>query len=288
MESSSLSSVASGESRASVVLPAPEGPEKRYARPFRMRLAACTTSPCASRSASEYRIRRKLSIEYSLASPNVTLARRSARSTIPAKSQRLTTNRARSPSRETRTSPSDRWPSASRRSISIRQSGVPGDRKPLYRSRTTSRTSRSRVTTAARRPAISMLSSSMQRSPHHAPQSQRERKEPWNQGGHTEDRAITPARSVAVEPGDAAATLDGHDLAQDLHPIDDLGGRQRVAFGHESIAVTADHPVQEEPARRFVAHDVTDGDSCRRGGHHLRDIAIPDEGQHTGAPGPDP
>jgi len=53
IDNSSLSRVASGESRATVVLPLPDGPQNRYAPPSRMRLAACTTSPCASTSARE-------------------------------------------------------------------------------------------------------------------------------------------------------------------------------------------------------------------------------------------
>src|SRR5437870_10202148 len=54
MDSSSLRSVASVESRATVVLPLPEGPQNRYAAPSRTRLAACTTSPRVSTRSEEH------------------------------------------------------------------------------------------------------------------------------------------------------------------------------------------------------------------------------------------
>src|SRR6266571_2128980 len=100
---------------------------------------------------------------------SATSAVRSPRSTVPAKSWRLTLKRAGPPSRLTTTSFENGTPPDGGL-ISMRQSAGPVERNPSYRSRTTVATSGSRVTTAVRRPAIPMLNSTTEGSSHKRPQ----------------------------------------------------------------------------------------------------------------------
>src|SRR2546423_2478803 len=97
---------------------------------------------------------------------------------------------------------------------------------------------------------MARLSSPMERCPKRAPQSEREREESRHHGGDAHDGPVPPSRGASVEPVDTAATLEGHHLAQQLRPLDDVGRRKRVAFRHESIAIAPDDAVEEQSTRR--------------------------------------
>src|SRR2546426_239053 len=288
MESSSLSSVASWESRAIVVFPLPEGPQKRYAWPFRIRLAAWMTRPWASTSAREYTIRKKVSTENSLGRARITVPRRCSRSTVPARSPRATRKRASPPSRVTTTSSRDDRPGAASAFISIRQPGAPVERKPLYRSRTTSAISGFRVRIPVRRPAISMLSSPTQCGSHDAPHRDGEGKEEWNEGGDGGDRPVAPPGDTGIETFNATTPLDRDGFAQDLPPVDGVGRGQGIALGNETLPPALDHAVEEEPTRRCLVTDHVANTDLRSGGwHDEHDITVPEEGHHARAPGLD-
>src|SRR5207244_1607986 len=77
-----------------------------------------------------------------------------------------------------------------RRLSSMRQSAGPDEVNPLNRSRTTPATFASGVMTAARRPAIPMLSSATERSAPDAPESEGERQEPRKHWREKRDRAV--------------------------------------------------------------------------------------------------
>src|SRR6267143_6503170 len=234
-------------------------------------------------------MRTKLSIANSSQSASVTVPRRCRRSTVPAKLPRVTRNSSGPPPRETTTSSSDRRPAAARTSISIRQSGGPGERNPLYRSRTTPATSGSRVTTAVRRPATAMLSSPTQDGSHDAPQPDGERNQARNDVGEGHDHPVAPARRPGIQALEPAAPLERDDLAEEVPPVNDIGERERIALGHEAIRFARDHAVQEEPpGRRLVTHDVADADSTFRCRRDERDITVPEERQHAATAGLDP
>src|SRR6266480_3514083 len=275
MESSSLSSVASWESRAIVVFPLPEGPQKRYALLFRIRLDAWMTRPWASTRAREYTIRRKVSTENSLAWVRLTVTRRRPRSTVPARSPRVTRKRAGPPSGFTTMSSANDRPEAAPTLISNRQPGIPVERKPLYRSRTTSDTSGSRVRIPVRRPAISILSSPTECRSHDTPHADREGNGEGDESRDFGDRAVTPPADAGIEPRDAAAPLDRDHPAKHLPRLDEFGECERVAFGDESLPVVLDHAVQEKSScRRFVADHIAHADLRPDRRRDERDITV--------------
>src|SRR5207245_11162309 len=128
----------------------------------------------------------------------------------------------------------------------MRQSAGPDEVNPLNRSRTTPATFASGVMTAARRPAIPMLSSATERSAPDAPQSEGERQEPRKPWREESDRAVSPAGRPGVEPPAPTVPLDRDHLAQDVRSFDDLGDRERVSLGHEAVPGEPDDAVQEQ------------------------------------------
>src|SRR5216117_2082121 len=217
------------------------------------------------------------SSETSWAWVSVTSAVRRPTSTVPVKSWRFTLKRAGAPSRFTTTSPDDgRLPGG--RLISMRQSAGPDEANPLNRSRTTPASSGSCVTTAARRPAIPMLSSATERSAPDAPQSEGERKEPRKQWRENGDRAVSPAGRPGVEPPAPTVPLDRGHLAQDVRSFDELGECERVTFGHEAVTIAPDDAMEEQPPRRLlVADHVAHADLRALRGRDDDDVAVPDE-----------
>src|SRR5256884_1875875 len=227
------------------------------------------------------------SSETSWAWVSMTSAVRSPTSTVPVKSWRFTLKRAGTPSRFTTTSPDDgRLPGG--RLISMRQSAGPDESNPLNRSRTTRATFGSCVTTAARRPAIPMLSSATEPSAPDAPQSAGESKEPRKRWREKSDRAVSPAGRPGVEPPAPTVPLDRDHLAQDVRSFDELGERERVTLGHEAVPGEPDDAVEKQlPRRRLVADHVAHTDLRALRGRHPDDVAVSDEGHHAAAPGRD-
>src|SRR5438477_7906148 len=218
---------------------------------------------------------------------SMTSAVRSPTSTVPVKSWRVTLKRAGTPSRFTTTSSYDGTLSGGRL-ISTRQSAGPDDANPLNRSRTTPATFASGVTTAARRPAIPMLSSATERSAPDAPESEGERQEPWKPWREKRDRAVSPAGRPAIESSAPTTPLDRDHLAQDVPSFDELGERERVTFGHEAIPIAPDDAMEEQPSRRpLIADHVAHANLRALRGRDHDDVTVPDEGHHAAAPGLD-
>src|SRR5438876_9646758 len=114
----------------------------------------------------------------------------------------------------------------------MRQSAGPDEANPLNRSRTRPASSGSCVTTAARRPAIPMLSSATEPSAPDAPQSEGERQEPRKQWSEESDRAVSPAGRPRVDAPAPTVPLERDHLVQAVRLFDELGESQRVNLGH--------------------------------------------------------
>src|SRR6266480_3222791 len=166
-------------------------------------------------------------------------------------------------------------PEAAPTLISIRQAGIPVERKPLYRSRTTSDTSGSRVRISVRIRAISILRSPTKCGSHDTPHAEREGNGEGDESREFGDRAVTPPADAGIEPRDAPAPLDGNHPAKHLPRVDTFGERERVAFGHESLPAVLDHAVQEKSScRRLVADHIADADLRPDRRHDERDITV--------------
>src|SRR5437879_3141111 len=170
----------------------------------------------------------------------------------------------------------------------MRQSAGPDEVNPLNRSRTTPATLASGVMTAARRPAIPMLSSATERSAPDAPESEGERQEPRKHWREKRNRAVSPAGRPAIESPAPTMPLDRDRLAHDVRSFDALGERERVTFGHEAIPIEPDDAMEEQPPRRpLVADHFAHADLRALRGRDDDDVAVPDEGHHAAASGRD-